>query len=390
MRKIKQPLALYIHIPFCRRKCLYCDFLSYPGRKEMFPVYLKALELEMEQYLNSGLKVATIFIGGGTPTVLPAEAVTRILEKVRGLAEVLPGAEITIEANPGSVTKEQLALFLQAGINRLSLGAQSGQDTFLKALGRSHTVKEVEKTVVAARKSGFTNINLDLIYGLPGEMLDDWARTLKWAVSLGPQHLSCYGLQVEEGTPLARMVKEGRLTLPDDDEISEMFLLNTEFLPAAGYHQYEISNFARGGAKGTAMGYRCRHNLFYWKYRDYLGLGPDAYSCFSGNRWANLRDLDLYIKLLNEGKLPVAARERISKQQGMAEFIMLGLRLTEGPDPVIFKERWGKSLEAVLGSRALPLIDGGFLRQEQGTYQLTPEGMLVSNRVLTELLAPLL
>ncbi len=391
MRTIK-PLALYIHIPFCQRKCLYCDFISFPGGRERFPAYLQALGLELGQRLKAELEIASIYIGGGTPTVLPTEALTELLKKIKAAAQVLPNAEITIEANPGSVTKEQLALLFQAGVNRLSLGAQSGKDRFLKKLGRGHTTRQVETTFATARKVGFSNINLDLIFGLPEETIVDWTETLKWATALGPEHLSCYGLQVEEGTPLAKMLNEGRISLPSEDEVSAMFLLNAELLPSVGYRHYEISNFAKIPSKSNDRfsDYRCRHNLFYWQYADYLGLGLAAYSSVAGRRWGNLSDLNLYLNALRSGKLPVAVEEMISPAKGMAEMIMLGLRLIDGPDPTVFKARWGVSLDEVLGSRVEPLLTGGFLLKKQGTYCLTPRGMLVSNQVLTELLNPLL
>ncbi|NLW56863.1 MAG: radical SAM family heme chaperone HemW [Firmicutes bacterium] len=387
--KIINPLALYIHIPFCQRKCLYCDFTSFPGQREQFAAYLRALTQEIEQRLPSGLTITSLYIGGGTPTILPTEALTNLLATVKSKAWVLPEAEVTVEANPSSVTETELALLREAGVNRLSLGAQSGQDRFLQTLGRGHTTRQVETTLAAARNAGFTNINLDLIFGLPGESVDDWRETLQWATALRPEHLSCYGLQVEAGTPLAQRLEAGELNLPGEEETSAMFLLNTEFLPEAGYQQYEISNFAR---RPTAEGgdYRSRHNLTYWRYADYLGLGLAAYSGMAGRRWVNYADLEQYIDALRCGRLPVAEEEAIPPSTGMAEMIMLGLRLTTGPDPVVFQNRWGVSLEETIGERAVSLVAGGFLVKEAGTYRLTPRGMLVSNLVITELVAPLL
>ncbi len=387
-KKIK-PLALYIHIPFCRKKCLYCDFTSFPGRTEDFDTYLHALTQEIELRLSSGMTIASLYIGGGTPTVLPATALAGLLATVRRVAQVLPEAEVTVEANPGTVTEADLALLRQAGVNRLSLGAQSGQDRLLQTLGRIHTVRQVEMTMAAARNAGFTNINLDLIFGLPGQSVAAWQETLEWATALRPEHLSCYGLQVEAGTPLAARLTAGELTLPGEEETSAMFLFNTEFLPRAGYRQYEISNFARCfPAEGGD--YRSRHNLAYWRYDDYLGLGLAAYSGIAGRRWVNLDDLEQYINALRDGRLPVAEVEEIPPSTAMAEMIMLGLRLTSGPDPVAFEKRWGVSLEEIIGERAAPLVAGGFLVKEAGTYHLTPRGMLLSNQVIAELLVPLL
>ena len=385
-------MGLYLHIPFCRRKCLYCDFCSFAGRTGDYRRYLKALKKELQQRWDPQWQVATIYIGGGTPTVLSPSALTDLLYEIKKVARVKPQAEVTVEANPGTVDGTGLAQLRAAGVNRLSLGAQSGNDRFLKILGRSHTTTDVETTVDLARQVGFANLNLDLIYGLPGETLDDWQQTLRWATALQPDHLSCYGLQVEVGTPLYTMVQEGRVRLPSEDEASAMFMANTQILPAAGYEQYEISNFARRSRAGDAWSgdYRCRHNLIYWQYQDYLGLGLAAASTVAGQRWVNLCNLKEYISAMDSGTAPTALTETLTPQQEMAEMLMLGFRLTAGPDPVVFERRWGVSLDEVLGERVKPLLSGGFLQKEAGTYQLTPRGMLVSNQVLTQLLSPLL
>lgn len=387
-----KPMGLYLHIPFCRRKCLYCDFCSYPGRTGDHHRYLAALKQELRQRWNPRWQVATIYIGGGTPTILPPSALLDLLATIRTVAPVQPQAEVTVEANPETVDGPGLAQLRAGGVNRLSLGAQSGHDRFLEIIGRRHTVADVERTVALARQAGFTNINLDLIYGLPGETPADWQQTLRWAASLRPDHLSCYGLQVEAGTPLDTMVREGRVRLPSEDEVSAMFLAATRFLPAAGYEQYEIANFARRPRAGETgrCDYRCRHNLIYWRYQDYLGLGLAAASTVAGHRWVNLSDLDAYLAAVDAGTAPTALAETLTPKQEMAEMLMLGFRLTAGPDPEAFAERWGVSLATVLGDRVGPLLSGGFLQQEAGTYRLTPRGMLVSNQVLTQLLSPLL
>ena len=387
-----RPIGLYLHIPFCQQKCLYCDFCSFPGRAGDYHRYLKALKQELRQRWNPCWQIATIYIGGGTPTVLPPSALADLLQEIQTVAQVQPEAEVTVEANPGTVDGAGLAQLRAAGVNRLSLGVQSGHDRFLKVLGRGHTTADVETTVALARQVGFANLSLDLIYGLPGETPDDWGQTLRWATALQPNHLSCYGLQVEAGTPLYIMVQEGRVRLPSEDEVSAMFLANTQILPAAGYEQYEISNFARRvrASEATSGDYRCRHNLIYWQYQDYLGLGLAAASTLAGRRWVNLNDLDAYLSALNAGRMPTALTETLTPQQEMAEMLMLGFRLTTGPDPVAFKRRWGVSLDEVLGERVKPLLSGGFLQKAAGTYQLTPRGMLVSNQVLTQLLFPLL
>ena len=392
-----KPIALYLHIPFCRRKCLYCDFCSFPGHREAFGPYLDALERELAARWNPQWRVATLYLGGGTPTVLPPAALARLIRAVKSVAPRPPEAEVTVEANPGTVDGEGLVELRAAGVNRLSLGAQSGDNRLLKRLGRGHTTEDVERTVALAREAGFTNINLDLIFGLPGETIDDWQKTLKWAIALHPEHLSCYGLQLEEETPLFRMVEAGQVRLPDEEEVSAMFLANTRILPAAGYEQYEISNFARrpapedAGNKGEGPAtYRCRHNLIYWQYGDYLGLGLAAVSTLAGRRYTNLAKLEEYLAAVHRESWPVAAEEALSRRQGMAEMLMLGFRLRSGPDPDAFYARWGVTIDEVLGGTVEPLMAAGFLQREAGRYRLTTRGMLLSNPVLAEMLAPLL
>jgi oxygen-independent coproporphyrinogen-3 oxidase len=387
-----KPMALYLHIPFCRRKCLYCDFCSFPGQEEDFFPYLDALEQEFRQSWDPDWEIATLYIGGGTPTLLPPKVLAAFVQTLKRTAPIRSGAEITIEANPGTVNAEGLAQLLAAGINRLSLGAQSSNDRLLRVLGRMHTAAEVEATVAAARREGFTNISLDLIYGLPGESLADWEQTLQWATALQPDHLSCYGLQVEAGTPLYRMVENGKVHLPEEEESSAMFLTNTQFLSAAGYQQYEISNFARLSStdQDHNVDYRCRHNLIYWESGDYLGLGLAACSTVAERRWMNVDTLTAYYQALAGGAVPTAEVEKLSRRQRMAEMLMLGFRLRSGPDPEAFRARWGMTIGEVLGDRVEPLLAGGFLQKAAGGYRLTSRGMLVSNTVLTQLLAPLL
>ena len=387
-----KPMALYLHIPFCRRKCSYCDFCSFPGHGEDFLPYLDALKREFRQSWNPEWEIASLYIGGGTPTVLSPNALVDLVQTLKSAASIRPGAEVTIEANPGTVRAEGLAQLLAAGVNRLSIGAQSSQDRLLQVLGRIHTAAEVEATVAAARREGFTNISLDLIYGLPGESLADWEQTLAWATALQPDHLSCYGLQVEAGTPLFGMVRDGTAHLPEEDETSAMFLANTQFLPTAGYQQYEISNFARlpSTDQDRSDDYRCRHNLTYWGSGDYLGLGLAACSTVADRRWTNVATLTAYFQALAGGTAPTAEVETLTPRQCMAEMLMLGFRLRTGPDPAAFRARWGMTIDEALGGRVEPLLAGGFLHKAADTYRLTTQGMLVSNAVLTRLLAPLL
>lgn len=384
---MRRKIALYLHIPFCKRKCIYCDFPSFAGKEGLILDYLSALTTELQMILGpkeaGDYHIDTVFFGGGTPSLLSGEEVELLLGKVRELTEVLPEAEISMEANPGTVTAEKLEKWRRAGVNRLSIGAQCGEDRLLKVLGRIHTTQEVEDITLLARQAGFDNLNLDLIFGLPGQSLTDWAATLRWAKDLCPEHLTCYGLQVEAGTPLAAMVGEGAVALPGDEETGAMYELAMDFLPACTYQQYEIASYARPG-------FECRHNLYYWRYHDYFGVGAGAYSTVSGVRLDNISLPEEYICRLKAGRTPVAHEEHLDHGQEMAEMIMLGLRLNEGPDAKDFYERWQVTLESVLREQAAPLLEAGFLEFNNGTYTLTRRGRVVSNLVLQRLLEPLL
>ncbi|MCQ2437381.1 MAG: radical SAM family heme chaperone HemW, partial [Clostridia bacterium] len=276
--------ALYIHIPFCRSKCRYCDFASYPHRENCWDSYLTAVLKEADEWQArmAGKTVPTVFFGGGTPTLLPPEKIVSLLEGLRARFAIADDAEITIEGNPGTVTLEGLRRLREAGFNRISFGAQAMEDRLLKGIGRIHTVSETEQAVALAREAGFDNLSLDLIYGLPGQSLDDWRLSLERATALSPEHISAYSLIVEEGTPLYDDVTAGKVTVPDDDQVVEMQRLGNRLLADKGYARYEISNYARTGRE-------CRHNLTYWQRGDYLGLGVAAHSLFENERFEDLR-----------------------------------------------------------------------------------------------------
>ena len=282
-------LGIYIHIPFCRSKCDYCDFYSLAGREDRMDAYQKALLAHIRETapLAQGIPVDTIYFGGGTPSWYGARRIQELLSALSKLFQVEKDAEITVEANPDSVDLRALRRLRKAGVNRLSLGMQSGCPQELESVHRPHTVRQVDEAVAAARKAKLNNVSLDLIYGLPGQTMDSWKATVEHALSLIPQHLSCYGLKVEEGTPLARRAAEGEI-LPDDDQQADLYLWTVGRLERAGYPQYEISNFAKPG-------YESRHNLRYWLTRPYIGFGPGAHSDFGGRRYSFVRDLDRYI-----------------------------------------------------------------------------------------------
>jgi len=369
--------GLYIHVPFCLKKCHYCDFISYPYREKEAGIYLNAVIKEMELVSASlspdAKEVETIYLGGGTPTCLPAPALAAILKNCRRYFFVSPGAEITVEANPGTVDGPKLTALREAGVNRLSLGVQAAQDRLLKVLGRAHTFAQAKDAVRLAREAGFTNLNADLIFGLPGQTPADWADSLQKILDLRPQHISAYGLQLEADTPLGRAVQAGEARLPGEDTELVMFEQAIEILTAAGFVHYEISNFALPGAQ-------CRHNLRYWRNLPYLGLGPAAHSFDGSSRTSNETSLAKYAARVEAGELPVAGREKLTRQTLIAETVFLGLRLREGLDLKAFAGRFGQPVEAVFPAEIKRLLQLNLLEIENNFLRLTPKGLPVANQ----------
>ena len=323
-------LELYIHIPFCKAKCAYCDFYSLAHSEEKMDAYMAALLRHLEEVAPraAGMQVDTVYFGGGTPSYLGPARLCRILQTVLRRYDVARDAEITLEANPDSAGDwKELRKLRRAGFNRLSLGVQSTDDALLRRIGRVHTYEQVQQAVMAARKAKFTNLSLDLIYGLPGQTMEDWQRTLADAVALGPEHLSCYGLKLEEGTPLWQ--QRQTLTLPDDDAQADMYLYTVAALGEMGYEQYEISNFAKSGKES-------RHNLKYWRMEEYAGFGPGAHSDFGGVRYGYVRDIDSYIA----GRLVLSESETDSTLARDYEYVMLSLRTAAGIDRQTFEKRY--------------------------------------------------
>ncbi|WP_425057580.1 Heme chaperone HemW [Sporomusa carbonis] len=318
-------LGLYVHIPFCRQKCLYCDFTSYPGAEHLFIAYTTALCQQIADQGGMLCKPAvdTIYIGGGTPSLLPVHLIEQILSSIDDNFTIVSGAEISMEANPGTVNKDQLAALKIAGVNRLSFGVQSFNNSLLARLGRIHQAADALVAVECAFNAGFNNISIDLMYGLPGQTPDGFAWELEQAVALKINHISVYGLKLEEGTPLATAYDQGFIILPDEAADEAMYDLMTEFLPLQGLGRYEISNFARPGSE-------CRHNLKYWRYQPYLGLGTAAHSFLNGERSAAVSGIKEYIDALSSGSSPVVMREKVSKAEAMAEYTFLALRTTYG------------------------------------------------------------
>ena len=365
------PLGLYIHIPFCRSKCAYCDFYSLAGAEERMDDYCRALERHLAEVAPQAEchKADTVYFGGGTPSYLGAERLCRLLGSIRKLYKVDKHAEITLEANPDSATdRKTLKRLRKAGFNRLSLGVQSMDDALLQTIGRIHTRQQVQEAVAAARKAGFKNLSLDLIYGLPGQTMEGWEKTLSDAVGLHPEHLSCYGLKLEEGTPLYR--RQGELTFPDEDMQADMYLYAVEFLKQCGYEQYEISNFAKPG-------FASRHNLKYWLMQEYAGFGPGAHSDFGNVRYGYARDLERYLK----GELVLQESETVDTDEREREYLMLRLRTVRGIEPKEFEYRFRQRFEPLAALLRQCAEQGLAVEDEQG-WHLTPKGFLVSNRII--------
>ncbi len=369
---MSRPLGLYIHVPFCRQKCVYCDFYSLPRREDEMDAYVSALRAQLAGTDFSGYEADTVYLGGGTPSYLGPRRLTALLESLRGACPVSPGAEITLEANPDSAhDPEGLAALRQAGFNRVSLGMQSADDGELRALGRVHTAAQVRASVEALRKAGFENLSLDLIYGLPGQELSRWRKNLAAAAELEPEHLSCYGLKAEEGTPLYAL----RDTLPGDEVQADMYLETVDFLESRGYRQYEISNFAKPGRES-------RHNLKYWTLAEYAGFGPGAHSDFRGTRYAWARDLASFLR----GEAERSEFQVMTAREREAEWLMLALRTVRGLDPGEYAERFGASFQDFLPFLRRCEAAGYALRTGE-RWRLTPRGFLVSNPIIGELLS---
>ena len=373
-RQGKPALGLYIHIPFCKAKCAYCDFYSLAHSEEKMDAYTAALLRHLEEVAPraAGMQVDTVYFGGGTPSYLGAARLCRILQTVLRRYDVTRDAEITLEANPDSAGDwKELRRLRRAGFNRLSLGVQSTDDALLRRIGRVHTYEQVQQAVMAARKAKFTDLSLDLIYGLPGQTMEDWQRTLADAVALGPEHLSCYGLKLEEGTPLWQ--QRQTLTLPDDDAQADMYLYTVAALGEMGYEQYEISNFAKPGKAS-------RHNLKYWNMEEYAGFGPGAHSDFGGVRYGYVRDIDSYIA----GKLVLSESENDSTLARDYEYVMLSLRTAAGIDRQTFEKRYRQRFQP-METLFEQYEKAGLALPTEGGWRLTPKGFLVSNSIIAAL-----
>lgn len=375
-------ISLYIHIPLCVKKCAYCDFASFAGRIGQRERYVKAVcrEIRAQAAFFGRRNVATIFFGGGTPTLLSGAHVQRIMDTVRECFDVVPDAEISMEGNPGTLTMENLRAYRAAGVNRLSLGVQSMDDGLLAAIGRIHTAGEAERAVRMAREAGFENLNLDLMYGLPGQTAAQWEDTLQKAIALRPDHLSCYSLILEEGTQLHDSVNAGACApLPDEDEMERMDALTSRLTREAGYAQYEVSNYARPGRE-------CRHNMVYWECLLYLGVGLNAHSDMDGRRFYNPESWEAYLSMAERGEMAREAEGRNDRSDRMFERMMMGLRQTRGVDAVRFERDFGVLPQEVWPKAIADMMRQNMMICNKERICLTSRGMQVMNGVLVSLL----
>lgn len=391
-----QPLSLYLHIPFCTHRCGYCDFNTYAGLEALMKPYVNALVREVDLLAESAperLMVHTIFFGGGTPSLLPPQDIARILDAVRARFDLQPEAEISLEANPGTLNLEKLQGLRAAGVNRLSFGVQSASPEELVLLERQHDFVDVVQAVKWARQAGFDNLNLDWIYGLPGQSLASWRRNLELAIGLSPEHLSLYALSIEHGTPFKELSSRGLLPSLDSDLAADMYELAADMLQSAGHEQYEISNWARRGKDGRLL--TCRHNLQYWRNLPYAGLGAGAHGFLAGHRTANVLAPAAYIQRLKTDKPAVFPRTPatmtatpIDARQEMGDMLMMGLRLVEeGVSRADFAGRFGTPIEDIYAKEIKRLQARGLLESVEApreALRLTQRGRLLGNQVFSE------
>lgn len=334
-------IGLYFHIPFCQKKCYYCDFLSFVGREELFSRYISYMILELDLYreILAEYTISTIFIGGGTPSLIDGGEILRLMDYIRNNF-YLDLDEVTIELNPGSLTREKAGLYKEAGIDRISIGLQTFNDDLLKRIGRTHQSEDFFKSYETLRKEGFENISADLIFGFPGQTMKDIEHDLKEITSLDLKHISYYGLILEEGTPFYKAYEEGNLDLPSEEEERDFYHRIRSFLKEEGYKHYEISNYAKAG-------YESKHNMTYWKIEPYIGIGMGSHSNFQGQRYWNASSFDQYFHLIEKGELPIVGSEDISRMEEISEYSLMGIRLLEGISKKAFKERFDQDIEEI-------------------------------------------
>ncbi len=374
---------LYIHIPFCVKKCIYCDFFSLPYDEPAVRTYVDALckELNLKKHPDAALK--TIYIGGGTPTLLPAECFRQLLKCLRSNYHFSSEIEITVEANPGTVDKAKIDTLLSLGVNRLSFGVQSFNDSELMTLGRIHSSDEALRSIESIKKAGLKNFSIDLMYGIPGQSMESWRESLTKAIELSPSHISAYELTPEENTPLYPLIQSRKITMPNEELILEMYNYAIDYFAGSGYTHYEISNFAKPGLQ-------CVHNLNYWDRGEYIGAGAGAHSFISGIRSMNTKDINEYAATLNSGRIPEIQSMKLTPEDEIKEFIFLGLRKIGG----ISLNKMPHTTESVTDKERLlkvckDLLDEGYLELSGDFLRLTRKGIVISNTIIVRLFGKL-
>ncbi|MGL5354336.1 MAG: radical SAM family heme chaperone HemW [Clostridium sp.] len=368
-------LSLYVHVPFCKQKCFYCDFPSYATLESLMEDYVEALCKEIEEKAT-GYLINSIFIGGGTPSYLETHQIKKVLKTISKL-NFSENMEFSMECNPGALEEEKLVAMFEGGVNRISMGLQAVQDTLLKSIGRIHTFNQFEENFKLARKVGFNNINIDLMFGLPNQKVSEWKETLETIAKIGPNHISAYSLIIEEGTCFYKMWNNDKLILPSEDDEREMYEITKDILKKYGYNQYEVSNYCKDG-------YECDHNKVYWRCLPYLGVGSSSSSFVNGERFKNINDVAKYIDNINAGLNVEEEREENSKEDNIEEFMFMGLRLTEGISKNEFIARFGMDISSIYKE----VIDKnkllGLIEENNEKIFLTQKGIELSNKVMSE------
>ncbi len=372
-------IGLYVHIPYCRQKCSYCDFNSYASMEGTVPEYFNALNNEISSYSDmlQGFTVKTVFMGGGTPSYVDSKYIHQLMSSLNRHMNIEGDAEISIETNPGTLTEKKLSVYREAGINRLSIGLQAWQNSLLKYLGRIHNIEDFITNYKLALKAGFNNINVDLIFGIPGQSIKDWTDTIDNISQLDITHLSCYSLKIEEGTPFGLQLEKGKLKAVEDELDREMYWLAIEKLRNNGFKQYEISNFAREG-------YECRHNLVYWNAEEYVGFGAGAHSYFNKKRFNNVGDIHRYSSLINNNESTIENVQAIDEQDSMSEYMILRLRLVEGVLSKDFEQRFGVALSTKYSKQIERLVSSGLADFNGNKLRLTQKGLDLANQAFVE------
>ena len=370
-------VALYIHIPFCKQKCFYCDFPSYARKDDLMSDYIEALLIELKEKIKA-YKVRSLFIGGGTPSYLNEENLRKLMKVMKNI-NFIEDAEKTIECNPGTVSEEKFNIMKEGGINRLSFGLQTTKNNLLKGIGRIHTFEAFKDNYNLARSVGFNNINIDMMFGLPNQSVKDWTDSLEEVAKLNPEHISAYSLIIEEGTPFYKLYNEDKLKLPSEEEEREMYKKCKDILIENGYHQYEISNYAKEGKE-------CLHNEVYWMCNEYIGVGASSSSYIDGKRIKNIDDLREYIKRIGSGKSIVDEEIINTKNDNIEEFMFMGLRMNCGIEEEEFKRRFHTDVDNVYKDVIEGNINKGLLERKRGRIYLTDKGIELSNMVMSDMI----